>query len=109
MEHGRLFRCSNEKGYFVVSEKWSDFCQDDLAHDDIMILDTGEHVFLWMGPTCSEVEVKLSYKAAQVYIQNLRAKEPDRPRKLMLTIMGKESKRFTRCFHGWSSSKSVPR
>ena len=109
MDHGRLFRCSNEKGYFVVSEKWSDFCQDDLAQDDIMILDTGEHVFLWMGPRCSEVEVKLSYKAAQVYIQNLRAKEPQRPRKLMLTIMGKESKRFTRCFHGWSSSKSVPK
>ena len=23
----RLFRCSNEKGYFSVSEKCSDFCQ----------------------------------------------------------------------------------
>lgn len=109
MEHGRLFRCSNEKGYFTVSEKCSDFCQDDLALDDIMILDMGEHVFLWMGPRCSEVEVKLSYKSAQVYIQNLRAKQPERPRKLFLTIMGKESKRFTRCFHGWSNSKAVPR
>lgn len=27
MEYTRLFRCSNEKGYFVVSEKCSDFCQ----------------------------------------------------------------------------------
>jgi hypothetical protein len=50
----------------VVSEKCSDFCQDDLADDDIMILDAGEQVFLWMGPRCSEVEVKLSYKSAQV-------------------------------------------
>jgi hypothetical protein len=47
----------------VVSEKCSDFCQDDLADDDIMILDAGEQVFLWMGPRCSEVEVKLSYKS----------------------------------------------
>ena len=31
-------------GYFTVSEKCSDFCQDDLADDDIMILDTGEQV-----------------------------------------------------------------
>ena len=38
LDHSRLFRCSNEKGYFTVSEKCSDFCQDDLAHDDIMIL-----------------------------------------------------------------------
>ena len=27
MRHTRLFRCSNEKGYFAVSEKCSDFCQ----------------------------------------------------------------------------------
>merc|ERR1712113_734158 len=108
MDHARLFRCSNEKGYFTVSEKCSDFCQDDLAHDDIMILDTGDQVFLWMGPRCSEVEVKLSYKSAQVYIQNLRAKQPERPRKLFLTIMGKESKRFTRCFHGWGPMRTLP-
>ena len=31
-------------GYFTVSEKCSDFCQDDLADDDIMILDTGDQV-----------------------------------------------------------------
>jgi hypothetical protein len=109
MNHARLFRCSNEKGYFTVSEKCSDFCQDDLAHDDIMILDSGEQVFLWMGPRCSEVEVKLSYKSAQVYIQNFRAKQPEKPRKLFLTIMGKESKRFSRCFHGWSHVKAVPK
>lgn len=27
MNYTRLFRCSNEKGYFTVSEKCSDFCQ----------------------------------------------------------------------------------
>jgi len=108
MNYTRLFRCSNDKGFFTVSEKCSDFCQDDLADDDIMILDSGEHVFMWMGPRCSEVEIKLAYKSAQVYIQNLRAKQPEKPRKLFLTIKGKESKRFTRCFHGWSTTKSVP-
>lgn len=97
MKYTRLFRCSNEKGYFTVSEKCSDFCQvcsnphilrflhfitsylwqwilnsyvslfqDDLADDDIMILDNGEQVFLWLGARCSEVEIKLAYKSAQV-------------------------------------------
>ena len=80
-----LSRCLNNafSGYFTVSEKCSDFCQDDLADDDIMILDSGEQVrtvckklsvqpclfiqvFLWMGPRCSEVEIKLAYKSAQV-------------------------------------------
>lgn len=66
MEYTRLFRCSNEKGYFTVAEKCSDFCQDDLADDDIMILDNGEQIFLWLGSRCSEVEIKLAYKSAQV-------------------------------------------
>lgn len=68
MNFTRLFRCSNEKGYFTVAEKCSDFCQDDLADDDIMILDNGEQVFLWLGTKCSEVEIKLAYKSAQVRI-----------------------------------------
>lgn len=76
MQYSRLFRCSNEKGYFTVAEKCSDFCQDDLADDDIMILDNGEQVFLWLGARCSEVEIKLAYKSAQVlnrykYILNI--------------------------------------
>ncbi|XP_071453718.1 protein flightless-1 [Hetaerina americana] len=105
MLHSRLFRCSNERGYFTVSEKCSDFCQDDLADDDIMILDNGEQVFLWLGAKCSEVEIKLAFKSAQVYVQHLRAKQPDRPRKLFLTLKNKESRRFSKCFHGWGPHK----
>ncbi|KAL1442183.1 hypothetical protein MTO96_030894 [Rhipicephalus appendiculatus] len=105
--HARLFRCSNEKGYFAISEKCADFCQDDLADDDIMILDNGAQVFIWVGSRCSEVEVKLAYKSAQVYVQNLRVKQPELPRKLMLTVKGKESRRFTKCFHGWGAYKTV--
>lgn len=102
MQHTRLFRCSNDKGYFAVSEKCSDFCQDDLADDDTMVLDDGVHVFLWLGSKASDVEIKLALKSAQVYVQNLRAKEDAKARKLLCTFKGKESKKFTRCFHGWS-------
>ncbi|XP_014203802.1 protein flightless-1 isoform X1 [Copidosoma floridanum] len=108
MNYTRLFRCSNEKGYFTISEKCTDFCQDDLADDDIMILDNGEQVFLWLGTRCSEVEIKLAYKSAQVYIQHMRVKQPERIRKLYLTARGKESRRFTKCFHGWGVHKRPP-
>lgn len=106
MQYTRLFRCSNDKGYFSISEKCTDFCQDDLSDDDIMILDNGNQVFLWIGPKSSEVEVKLAYKSAQVYVQNLRIKESN-PRQLMLTFKGKESKKFTKCFHAWSAHKII--
>nr|CAH0109694.1 unnamed protein product [Daphnia galeata] len=105
LDYARLFRCSNERGYFAVSEKCSDFCQDDLADEDNMLLDNGDQVFLWLGSRSSEVEVKLTYKAVQVYMQHLRVQQPQRPRQLFLTLKFKETKRFTKCFHGWSTWK----
>jgi hypothetical protein len=48
-----------------------------------MIVDNGEIVFLWLGSGSSEVEIKLAYKAAQVYTSNLQMKQPDKPRKLV--------------------------
>ncbi|XP_054155123.1 protein flightless-1-like [Oppia nitens] len=107
MLYSRLFRCSNEKGYFSISEKCSDFCQDDLIDEDIMVLDNGTQVFIWLGSRCSEVEVKLAVKSAQVYVQNMRIKQTDRPRTLMLTMKGKETRKFTKCFHAWSQHKVV--
>jgi hypothetical protein len=40
--------------------------QDELAEDDVMLLDNGNTVYIWLGPNASEVEVKLAYKAALV-------------------------------------------
>ena len=45
---------------------WDLVLQDDLADEDNMLLDNGDQVFLWLGSRSSEVEVKLTYKAAQV-------------------------------------------
>ncbi|UYV73644.1 FLII [Cordylochernes scorpioides] len=73
----------------------------------MMILDSGTQVFLWVGARCSEVEVKLAYRSAQVYVQSMRAKQPDSPRKLLLALKGKESRRFTKCFHGWGPHRTT--
>ncbi|KAF7636898.1 hypothetical protein Mgra_00003638 [Meloidogyne graminicola] len=105
MKHTRLFRCTNEKGYFSVSEKTVDFCQEDLENDDVMIVDDGKFVYIWLGTGASEVEIKLAYKAAQVYCGHIQMKQPDRPRKLLLSIKDHESKRFSRLFHGWGKHK----
>ncbi|XP_077590146.1 protein flightless-1 homolog [Stigmatopora nigra] len=108
MKYARLFRCSNEKGYFSISEKCSDFCQDDLADDDIMLLDNGKEVYMWVGTQTSQVEIKLSLKACQVYIQHMRSKETQHPRKLRLVRKGNEPHCFTRCFHAWGDFKTSP-
>uniref|UniRef100_A0A7E4W5T9 Protein flightless-1-like protein n=1 Tax=Panagrellus redivivus TaxID=6233 RepID=A0A7E4W5T9_PANRE len=105
MSYTRLFRCTNEKGYFSVSEKTVDFCQDDLDDDDVMIVDNGSMVFLWVGTRASDIEGKLAYKAAQVYIGHMANKQPDKPRKLVASLKYHESKRFRRLFHGWAQHK----
>lgn len=101
-DSARLFRCSNEKGFFCVSEKCSDFCQDDLADEDVMLLDTGSELFIWIGESASDIEKKLSVKASQVYLQHIKEQKLGNQRKLHLTAKGKEPFIFSRCFHGWS-------
>uniref|UniRef100_A0A5S6QHV9 Gelsolin-like domain-containing protein n=1 Tax=Trichuris muris TaxID=70415 RepID=A0A5S6QHV9_TRIMR len=108
MRYCRLFRCTNEKGYFVVSEKTIDFCQDDLDDEDVMFLDNGDQVYLWAGAKSSDVEIKLSFKAAKVYVEHVNSVQKDRPRKLFITVKGKEAQRFRKCFHAWGKHKVPP-
>ncbi len=74
-----------------------------------MILDTGENVYLWVGRTSTDIEIKLAFKSAQVYIQHLKNKQPGRPRKLLITKKGIEPQQFRKCFHAWSLYKDIAR
>jgi len=105
MDSIRLFRCSNERGYFAVSEKCSDFCQDDLADEDVMILDSGNDVFVWIGEESSDVERKLGLKSAQLYSQHVKDMTGN-ARKLCVMRRGKENLKFIKLFHGWGVFRS---
>ncbi|GAA35205.2 protein flightless-1 [Clonorchis sinensis] len=101
LQYARLFRLSNDQGYFCASEKCSDFCQDDLADEDAMMLDTGDLIYIWWGKKTSDVEQKLSLQAAKLYQKHMSNVQRDRPRKLKLTTKNVEPYQFKRCFHGW--------
>ncbi|KAJ8288077.1 hypothetical protein COCON_G00007360 [Conger conger] len=65
----RLFGCSNKSGRFTIEEVPGEFTQDDLAEDDVMLLDVWDQVFVWIGIDANEVERTESLKSAKMYIE----------------------------------------
>ena len=88
-------------------------CQPDLNPglplDGSQVFGGGDQTCIQVGSGTAWMLLRsLTNLSFKVYIQNLRAKQPEKPRRLFVTIMGKESKRFTRCFHGWGPMRTVP-
>jgi len=57
--------CSNATGRFEVEEIFN-FTQEDVEEDDIMLLDTHDSVFIWVGKDANTIERKESMTTALV-------------------------------------------
>lgn len=105
----RLFECSNKTGRFTVIEI-TDFTQDDLSESDVMLLDTWDQVFLWIGNEANDKERKEALTTAQEYLQtHPSGRETDTP--ILIIKQGFEPPTFTGWFmawdpHRWSEGKS---
>jgi hypothetical protein len=64
----RLFQLlSNSAG--VVLQELRNFSQDDLFEDDLMILDTFDEVYVWLGKRCKEEEKSKAVETAVDFIE----------------------------------------
>ncbi|XP_013978597.1 gelsolin [Salmo salar] len=95
----RLFGCSNKTGRLIAEEVPGDFNQSDLATDDIMLLDTWDQIFLWIGNEANEVERTGSAKIAKDYVDS----DPSGRRGIAITTIkqGMEPPTFTGWFQAW--------
>ncbi|XP_029990695.1 advillin isoform X1 [Sphaeramia orbicularis] len=99
----RLFECSNKTGRFIVTET-TNFTQDDLSEDDVMLLDTWDQVFLWIGKDANEVEHKEAVVTSQEYLRtHPGSRDLDTP--IILIKQGFEPPTFTGWFMAWDSNK----
>ncbi|XP_019942077.2 advillin [Paralichthys olivaceus] len=99
----RLFECSNKTGRFIVTEV-TQFTQDDLSEDDVMLLDTWDQVFFWTGKEANEVERKEAVVTSQEYLHTHPGnRDPDTP--IVLVKQGFEPPTFTGWFTAWDPSK----
>lgn len=105
----RLFECSNQTGRFMMTEVF-DFAQEDLDEEDVMLLDTWEEIFLWIGKAANDVEKKESLTSAAEYLKTHPAqRDPGTP--VTTVTQGHEPLTFTGWFsawdpHKWSDSRS---
>uniref|UniRef100_A0AAQ4P0P8 Scinderin like b n=1 Tax=Gasterosteus aculeatus aculeatus TaxID=481459 RepID=A0AAQ4P0P8_GASAC len=95
----RLFGCSNKTGRLTVEEVPGDFNQSDLAIDDVMLLDTWEQIFLWVGNDANAEERTGAPKIAKEYVDT----DPSGRKGLPITTIkqGAEPPTFTGWFQAW--------
>ncbi|XP_037550095.1 villin-1 [Nematolebias whitei] len=99
----RLFECSNQTGQFRMTEVYN-FDQNDLDEEDVMLLDTWEEIFLWVGISANEYEIKESMNSAQEYLRSHPAgRDPDAP--IITVKQGNEPLTFTGWFTAWDPFK----
>ncbi|XP_062842397.1 advillin isoform X2 [Trichomycterus rosablanca] len=99
----RLFECSNKTGKFVVSEI-PQFAQDDLCETDVMLLDTWDQVFMWVGSEANETERTESITTCQEYLRtHPGGRDPETP--IILVKQGFEPPTFTGWFMAWDATK----
>ncbi|KAL6097790.1 vill [Pungitius sinensis] len=99
----RLFECSNQTGCFRMTEV-DDYAQSDLDEDDVMLLDTWEEIFLWVGNSANQYEMKEAWNSAQDYLRTHPAgRDPDTP--IVSVKQGYEPPTFTGWFSAWDPHK----
>ncbi|XP_061119698.1 gelsolin-like isoform X1 [Conger conger] len=98
----RLFACSNKTGQFIIEEVPGEMTQEDLATDDVMILDTWEQVFVWIGNEAHEEEKTEAMASAARYIETDPANR-DRRTPIVKIKQGFEPPTFSGWFLGWDN------
>ncbi|NWI12605.1 VILI protein, partial [Crypturellus soui] len=99
----RLFECSNQTGRFIMTEVVG-FCQEDLDEDDVMLLDTWQEVFLWIGKSSNAYERNEAIASAKEYLKTHPAGR-DLATPIILVKQGYEPLNFTGWFNAWDPYK----
>ncbi|XP_060775704.1 scinderin like a [Neoarius graeffei] len=98
----RLFGCSNKTGRLIAEEVPGELSQSDLATDDVMLLDTWDQIFLWIGNEANEVEKSGSDKIANDYVKSDPSGRCGTP--ISIIKQGFEPPTFTGWFQAWDDT-----
>lgn len=98
----KLIHCHiNSSGSFIVTEL-DGFEQDDLNDDDVMLVDTGDEIYCWVGGDASTMEKEKAFESAKKFIET----DPS-PRHDAVVIQvkeGSEPAAFKALFPSWDDA-----
>lgn len=98
----RLFHCSVSPAGCLRVNEVANYTQEDLNEDDVMVLDSGDEVYIWVGQGADDVEKEKGFAMAENYI-----KSDPTERSLDNTVMvrikhNEEPAAFTSIFPSWN-------
>ncbi|XP_041673741.1 gelsolin isoform X2 [Drosophila eugracilis] len=100
----RLFHCRLSSNEFIKFEEVAKYEQEDLDSDDVMLMDAGDELYLWVGSCTTDEENSKFLDMAKVYI---RAEPTARSIDTVTVIrvpQGKEPNVFKRMFPSWDNN-----
>ncbi|GIX68492.1 hypothetical protein CEXT_298461 [Caerostris extrusa] len=100
--HPRLFRVSDQSGK-VKMEEICNFVQEDLSEDDVMILDCGDAIYVWVGKGASQEEKEASLKMTEDYVHGDPTDRHPGNTVIIRLKQGAEPAAFKSYFGEWNS------
>lgn len=102
----RLFHVLSAASNPLKVKEVPGFLQDDLASEDVMVLDTMQEVFVWVGAAVPEAEKREAFAAGARYVDLVAASESrSRDTTVIKLSEGYEVPMFTGFFDAWDPRK----
>ncbi|KAK8570763.1 hypothetical protein V6N13_103167 [Hibiscus sabdariffa] len=101
-----LFTFSLKKGKFEVEEVYN-FSQDDLLTEDIMILDTHEEVFVWVGQYVDVLDKESAFELGQKYIDRAASLDGLSPNVPLYKVTDGNEPSFFTTFFSWNHNRAT--
>lgn len=98
----RLFKCSTATGRLVVREICN-FSQEDLDQDDVMMLDSGDEIYIWIGKGSTEEERTKSLEIAMEYVKTDPTQRDLDNTSIITVNQNQEPDAFTALFDKWDA------